>query len=131
MTQGQAACEFELRTAGPAARIRLTPDTVRLAADGEDVSHLTFEITDTRGVRVPDAEQVLTFSIDGPGRIIGIGNADLNNVEDTKDLSHEAYEGRGLAIVQSIRTAGRITIRASAQGLASAQVVLEAAQPID
>ena len=72
---------------------------------------------DAQGVRVPDAGNELTFEVDGPAEIIGIGNGDLNDSDDCKDLKHKAYQGRGLAIIQSTKEAGKITVTASSPGL--------------
>lgn len=124
LVEGKAVCEHVLRTAGPAKRIVLSPDVTAIRADGKDICHLTFEIQDGQGVRVPDAEHLLTFEVSGPGRIIGIENGKLDSLEPPQDLEHKAYRGRGLAIFQSTRTAGRMTIKVSADGLESARVDL-------
>ncbi len=121
---GTPVCAFALQTAGPASRIELRPDTTHLLNDGEDVCHLEYRIVDARGVRVPDAAAAVTFAVNGPGEIIGIGNGDLSNSENPRGRVHQAYQGRGLAILQSTRSAGRITVTATAAGLGSGDVVL-------
>jgi beta-galactosidase len=121
-TDGKDACEFTLRTAGAAKRITLSPDAVRLTADGRDICHLAFQITDAGGVRVPDADHEVTFDVDGPAEIIGIENGDLSSLEDPKDHVHKAYQGQGLAILQSARQAGRVRVTARAEGLEAASV---------
>jgi beta-galactosidase len=85
---------------------------------------LSFQIVDAKGVRVPDAANEVKFEIDGPAAIIGIGNGDLNNTEDCKAPVHKAYQGRGLAIIQSKSTAGKITLKASSPGLEAATAIL-------
>jgi beta-galactosidase len=121
-TDGKDACEFTLRTAGAAKRITLSPDAVRLTADGRDICHLAFQITDAGGVRVPDADHEVTFDVGGPAEIIGIENGDLSSLEDPKDHVHKAYQGQGLAIFQSARQAGRVRVTARAEGLEAASV---------
>lgn len=121
---GKTAAEFALTTAGPAARIDLVPDVTTIAADGGSVVHLEYRIVDRNGVRVPNADPDVTFEIQGPARLLGIGNGDLNDASDAKDLVHRAYQGRGLAILQSTRTAGEIRIRATATGLDPATVTV-------
>jgi beta-galactosidase len=124
LRDGKPACEFSLQTAGPAKRIVLLPDTDQLRADGKDICHAEFQIFDAKGVRVPDASQMVTFEVEGPAKIIGIGNGDLNNSEDPLNSVHQAFQGRGLAILQSKTEAGRITLRATAPGLEQAAVTL-------
>ncbi len=121
---GSAECEFSLQTAGPAHRIELRPDVTQLRADGRDICHLEFRIVDAQGVRVPDATEDVTFSVDGPADLIGIENGDLNSPATGKQSSRNAYHGRGLAFIQSKFVAGGITVQATSPGLASASVVL-------
>ena len=121
---GQALCEFVLRTAGPARRIALAPDATQLKADGRDICHLEFDIVDEQGVRLPGAEHEVTFDVEGPGRIIGIENGNLSSLDDPKDLVHKAYRGRGLAILQATRRPGQIRLTARAEGLDSTSIEL-------
>jgi len=121
---GHAACEFVLKTAGPARRIELLPDVTELRADGRDICHLEFQIVDEQGVRVPDATNAVTFSVDGPADMLGIENGDLNSPATGKSGTRNAYHGRGLAILQSRAAAGRITVRATSPGLDSGGVEL-------
>ena len=117
-------CEFSLKTAGPAQRIELVPDTTALAADGKDISHVEFQVVDTAGARVPDSANELSFLIDGPGRILCVENADLNTTESYQGNTHRVFHGRGLLILQSTSNGGPITLTASADGLESASVLL-------
>ncbi len=117
-------CEFTLKTAGPAARIELYPDATHLRADGKDISQIEFAVVDAQGVRVPDAAQELTFALSGPARILGLGNGDVTNSEPVQGPTHQAWQGRGLAIIQSSTTPGPITLQVSAPGLEPATVTL-------
>ena len=123
---GKNVCEYILQTAGPANRIELLPDVNQILADGKDISHIEFRIVDDKGVIVPDAGNEVEFEVDGPGNIIGIGNGDINNIEDYKDNKHKAYNGRGLAILQSRRNPGKIKVKALAGGLKQASIEIEA-----
>ncbi|HNY78392.1 MAG: glycoside hydrolase family 2 TIM barrel-domain containing protein [Sedimentisphaerales bacterium] len=124
---GREVCEFSLKTAGPATRIVLSPDATRLSADGKDVCHVEFQITDGQGVRVPDAAHEVTFDVDGPGRIIGIENGDLSSVDDPQDNTHKALQGRGLAIFQATREPGKVRLTARSHGLVAATTEIEIA----
>jgi len=122
---GEKVCEFSLRTAGPAQRIELLPDTKELRADGRDVCHVEFRIVDAQAVRVPDAAAELTFMVKGPAKIIGLENGDLNSSAAGKDGVRKAYHGRGLAIVQSIRQPGKVLLTARADGLGEATLEID------
>ena len=51
-----------VETTGPAARVRLTADRPRIAADGEDVCIVTAAVVDESGRVVPIADHELGFS---------------------------------------------------------------------
>jgi beta-galactosidase len=122
---GRELCRCELQTAGAPARIELLPDVTQLRADGKDVCHVEFRIVDAAGVRVPDAAPAVTFALTGPVKLLGIGNGDLDSVEDCKTSTHHAFQGRGLAILQTTPAAGTITVQAAAPGLEPASVILQ------
>jgi beta-galactosidase len=125
---GQDVCSYVLKTAGSRSRIELLPDATQLRADGKDVCHVEFRIVDENGVRVPNADAEVKFDLTGPASIIGIGNGDVNSVEDCKTNLHRAFQGRGLAILQTTATPGSITLKATAPGLESANVTLQSRQ---
>ncbi len=118
---GQQAAVFALKTAGPPARLELVPDVAKPPSARETLWQIEFRIVDARGVRVPTADSLVTFRLDGPVRVLGIGNADLNSTEDCKDLAHHAYQGRGLAILQATGP-GSFTLSASSPGLQPAAI---------
>jgi beta-galactosidase len=120
----QAVCNFILTTTGAAHSIALIPDVTQLQASGSDICHLEFQVTDKTGQRIATAASEIRFEIQGPARLIGIGNGDLNDTKSNQDLVHAVYQGRGLAIVQSGFEPGRVLIRAVAEGLEPCQVEL-------
>ena len=122
---GKTVCEFALKTAARPSRIELLPDTTRLAADGQDICHVEFRVVDSQAVRVPDAENELRFEISGPAKIIGLENGNQNTTEPYGTKRRQAFHGRGLAILQSTRDAGQITLKASASHLASKTITLD------
>jgi len=124
-SNGVELCSFILQTAGPARRIELLPDTTRLHADDKDICHLEFRVVDAHGVRVPDAEPEITLTANGPAKLLGMENGDLNSPEPYQGTTRKALRGRGLAIFQSTDIAGKIRITATAPGLEPATVELE------
>jgi beta-galactosidase len=124
--KGRAVNSSELRTAQQPTRIKLTADRQRLAADGEDLSYITVELVDARGVRNPKAENLVKFAITGPGQIVGVGNANPVSTESYQLPQRQAWQGRCLLIVKSDRRAGQIVVKATAAGLAPAEIVIAA-----
>jgi beta-galactosidase len=66
----------------------------------------------------------ISFEISGPAKLLGIGNGDVNSVEDCKSTRHRAFQGRGLAILQTTTTPGDINLKATAPGLDPASIAL-------
>jgi beta-galactosidase len=124
-SDGKDAPSYTLQTAGAPSRIELFPDTTQLHANGKDVSQIEYRIVDAHGVRVPDAAAEVTFDLAGPAKILGIGNGDVNNSENCQAGIHRAYQGRGLAIIQTTPTPGAITLQATAPGLQPATLALQ------
>ncbi len=124
LKNGKQVALFALQTAGPASRIELVPDSKQISADGKDICHIEYRIVDSKGIRAPEGDRMISFEVEGPADLIGAGNADLNNIESTLDAIHQTYQGHGLVILQSRKTQGKITLTASAQGLTPDRVVL-------
>ncbi len=55
-----------------------------ITADGRDLSVITVSAKDIKGREVPDAENLVSFEIEGPGKIIGVGNGDPTCLENDK-----------------------------------------------
>lgn len=121
-----AAATAELRTAAEPARIKLTADRTRVRADGQDLSYVTVELVDARGVRHPKAENLVRFAVEGPGSIVGVGNANPVSTESFQQPQRKVWQGRALVVVKSGRQPGRLTLRATTQGLPLASIVIEA-----
>lgn len=72
-------------TESPAA-VQLNPDRITINADGEDVSVVTVKVVDSLGRLVPTANSGIIFGLQGPGKIIGVGNGDPSSHEPDKYL---------------------------------------------
>ncbi len=124
---GQIVATHELRTAGAPAKVRLTPDRVRVANHWDDVVRVEVEIVDAQGVRVPSAEPLVEFSISGPGVIAAVDNGDNASHESFQAPRRTAMDGRCTVYVKASAAKGRIVLSAAASGLAGASLELEAA----
>lgn len=122
--KGSVVKEEVIRTAGAPASIRLTADRSVLKADGTDLSFVTVDVLDKDGNLVPDADNLVNFSISGPGFIAGVDNGYQASMEPFKASYRKAFNGKCLAIIQTREKAGSIKLLASAEGLRSAEVIL-------
>jgi beta-galactosidase len=82
------------------------------------------QVVDRDGNRILEANAAVTFEIGGPGRLIAVGNADLADGAPVTGNSIKVYQGRAVAIVRSRAGSGKITLRATGQGLMAAETVI-------
>ena len=116
----------EVKTAGAPAKIVLEADRSVIAADGEDLSFVTVKILDEEGTAVPYADNPILFEIFGAGKIAGIDNGLQTSEESFSENPHKAFNGLCLAVVESNTKSGKITLKATSEGLAGATVVINA-----
>jgi beta-galactosidase len=117
--------EKELITAGMPKSVKLTADRRAIHSDGQDLSYITVELADEKGVRHPKAENLVRFEIEGPGTIVGVGNGNPVSIESFQLPHRKAWQGRCLVIVKAGKKAGKITLKATAVGMQSDQVVID------
>ena len=115
-------------TTGAAAKLVLTADRDALSADGEDVAMFAVEVQDASGRTVPVTDNEVTFKVSGPAKLIGTGNGDPADQSPDKGTSRKAFSGYCMALVQTAKTAGTITVEATASGLTSASATVSSKQ---
>ncbi len=100
---------------GEPEKIELTSPR-KIRSDGEDCILLEARVTDGEGIMVPDHRFNIYFECDGPGRIIGIGNARMVPTVD----------GIANIVLSSDIKRGEIVVTASSHGLKKAMRKVEA-----
>ncbi len=129
---GKVIAETKVETTGDATQIQLTPDRKSINADGEDVAVFTVSALDAQGRTVPLAQNKINFTIEGAGKIIGVGNGDpachepdTFAAEVAPQWSRSLFNGLAQIIVQSTRDAGEFKLTASAADLRSAAATVQ------
>lgn len=110
--RGAVVARHELRTAGPPARLEVTSDRTVLAADGQDLAHVTVRVEDRSGNLVPHGEHTIGFTLEGNGQMAGVDNGNLSSHESFKASQRATYQGRALAIVRVGRGGGILRLSA-------------------
>jgi beta-galactosidase len=123
-TDGKDIITEEVRTAGVASKIILTPDRSIINADGRDLSFIKVMITDKEGNLVPDASNLVKFSVNGKGVISGVDNGCPTSMEPFRANFRKAYNGLCLAVIASTQSPGEIKLEATSEGLQSASVII-------
>ena len=114
----------ELITADKPEKLLQTADRNSIVADGQDLSYVTVEILDAKGVRNPLAENLVQFEIDGPGSIHAVGSSNPMSNESFRQPRRKTYQGRCLVIIKSEKSAGEIRLKAFSEGLSPAEIVI-------
>lgn len=116
-TGGKVVARHRVETASPkVARLRLEPDDVTWTADGTDLMHVRVTAVDSRGRRVPMAQDEVEFEVEGDAAIVATSNGDMTNHEIDTEPSRQLFNGSALVILRAGRQAGRVTLRAKGCG---------------
>jgi beta-galactosidase len=115
-------------TTGSAAKLILRPDRDSVSADGEEVAMFAVEVQDANGRTVPITDNLITFRVSGPAKLIGVGNGDPTDQAPDKGTSRKAFCGYCMALVQSDKTAGSITVEVTSPGLTPASATVSSKQ---
>ena len=82
------------------------------------MAFITVQVEDEKGRIVPQADNLIEFSIEGPGEIIATDNGDPTDLVSFSSYKRKAFSGLALAIVQSKENEkGTIIIRTKSNGL--------------
>lgn len=113
-----------IETTKPATKIVMKADRQVIAADGRDVSVVTIEVQDKKGRIVPDACPMLKFTLEGNGRILGVGNGDPSYLgedhpkdKDCHEFSIPAFNGLAQVLIQSSREPSSLLLNCNGNGL--------------
>ena len=118
-----------IETTKPAYQTMLKADRLEIAADGRDVAVITIEVQDKKGRIVPDACPVLTFTLEGEGRILGAGNGDPMfpgqdhpSYLNCHEFTIPAFNGLAQVLIQSTSTPSALVLRCQGDGLKTGSI---------
>ena len=123
---GKLITQDIVETTSAPSQVTLNCDVNTLKADGCDLSVISVAIKDDKGRVVPTANNMVKFSIDGPGRIIGTGNGNPTSHESDKASQRMAFNGYCLVLVQSEKQVGEIRLKAVSENLIGSEVIIKA-----
>jgi beta-galactosidase len=113
--KGSVIVRDERRTAGKAEKLALKADKPTLKADEQDVAFIEADVVDAAGTVVPTARPWISFTAEGPGRLLG-GTTEV-----------DAISGVAVINLQSSGDPGEVIISATSVGLSSGTIRLRAA----
>ncbi|MGE5520863.1 MAG: glycoside hydrolase family 2 protein [Candidatus Dadabacteria bacterium] len=122
--KGKQVCTTSIKTIGKPAALRLTAvkRPTEFVADGHDLSLVEVEVVDAKGNRCPTALNMINYTLEGPAEWRGGIAIGRDNYILAKSFPVE--NGVNRFILRSTTTPGRITVKATSEGLASAMINL-------
>ena len=118
---GKKWAEDVMQTTGKASSLNATADRSSAKADGKDFVFITVRIVDRNKLPVPRSDNSISFSVEGPGKIIATDNGDATSHTPFQSHIRKAYNGMCLVIVAAEKGAsGSFTVKATSKGLKSA-----------
>lgn len=122
---GEEVAVETLRTAGKPVKVELVPDRKAIGTTFDDVSNVEVRLLDEKGTVVPGAENLIKFSVEGPGKIIGVDSGNVVSTERFQANERKAYQGRALVIARAT-VAGKFMLKAEVEGVGTASVEIQA-----
>lgn len=93
---GREVARHRLQTTG-------TPVRVVASADGPvagELAYVHIQVVDDCAVRLPESDAEVVVRVDGPGRLLALGNASPIDVDSVQDGRHRLWRGAALAVVR-------------------------------
>ena len=122
--KGRKVMTETVETTETASRAVLEADRTFLHADGRDVAAFTVRLEDRKGRFVPDACEWVTLEVNGPVRILGVGNGDPAWQEKERPDNQNArtflvktFNGLAQVLLQSDGTPGTASLTVSGTGV--------------
>jgi beta-galactosidase len=120
---GAPWAEEIIHTTGDPAYLIAEADRDTLHASGEDLSFVTIQVIDKELQIVPGADNLIHFTLEGPGDIIATDNGDPTDFTPFPSPDRNAFNGLALVIVRTRKDQpGEITLHASSTGLEGASI---------
>lgn len=118
--------ENSVKTTGQAVKLKLTPDKTSIKADGEDLVFIRVSFTDKDGNEVPTAEDRISCTLSGAGKIVATDNGDPTCLIPFSKTVRPAFNGLYLAIVKAdLDQTGSLHFVAEAEGLEKGEVEIK------
>ena len=122
---GKDVAHHQIQTSGKAVRLSALADNIEWKADGMDLMHVRLEAIDSKGRRVPMAQDELTFEIEGDAQIVAVTNGDINSDELNVQNHRRLWNGSAMVILRAGRNPSKVVLRTKANGYKTITTKLE------
>lgn len=123
---GRVIARDSVTSFGDAVALVAVADKPTLSADGVDLVFVEISTRDAQGVAVANANNRVTVTVTGAGRLVGLDNGDSSDFDQYKGVSRCLFSGKLLAVVAATPQPGPVVVSVTSHGLAPVVVELEA-----
>jgi beta-galactosidase len=127
---GKDVAHHQIETVGKAVRLSALPEDTSWQADGTDLMHVRIEAIDSKGRRVPMAQDELKFTVEGDAQIVAVSNGDINSEELNVTDHRRLYNGSALVILRAGKTPSKITLKTSSAAFKTIATKLQTSAPL-
>ena len=122
---GTLLAKTSQQTAGIPSEINIVSNKTTVKANRRDVINLEITVVDKQGIPVPDDDHLVYFDIEGPGKLIGVDNGDVADLNPTKNTNQrKVFKGKCVGLVQATNQKGNIKITVHSEGLKSSVALI-------
>jgi beta-galactosidase len=119
---GRKVAEDVVRTADAPAKLMVSADRTEIASDFYDLCYFRVTPLDKNGVVCETADNLVKFSVEGPGEIVAVDNGDLFANYHYQDSAVPCFRGGATVVVKAKPGAtGEIKVKAESNGMTSAE----------
>lgn len=123
---GEEWAEDVVKTTGEPKGIEAMADDSLILSDEDMLSFVAVRIADSNGLTVPTAQNLVKFSIEGPGEIVATDNGDPTDMLAFSSHERKAFNGQCLVIIRGKSGyPGTITLTAESGMLERATITME------
>ena len=119
-----------VQTTGQPYKIIVKASRPSMLGDGKDAAVFNISVVDRQGLEVPDADDLVHFSVSGPAKIIGVGNGNPSSHEPDKftegGWQRRLFSGKCQVILQSEKGEGEVKLTAIGDDLPAASATIPA-----
>jgi beta-galactosidase len=108
---GKPIARHKIETTGKAVKLVATPEDNQWKADGTDLMHIRIKAVDSKGRRVPMAQDELNFEVEGDAKIAAVSNGDINSEELNVTSHRRLWNGSALVILRAGKTPSKVTLK--------------------
>jgi len=108
---GKPAGEQVIQTAGKPHALLLEAEPRYTVAGENELLYVKVSLVDDKGTLVPDADDELTFEVEGAGKFRAVCNGDATSLEPFTMPQMRLFKGQLVLVIEATAAKGDITVR--------------------